>query len=136
MSKPIPWLSSALILLATILVAWQVWRAESRRITEGNGMRIVKAMSLTEVEGILGPERDETDGNAAVFGVQPQRGGIPVPPDPLEKLWISQEATVIVRFHGDAVRVSEVECRPTILFSDSPSLWERIADWFGIKTKS
>jgi hypothetical protein len=93
-------------------------------ITEQAAEAVRPGMTLTEVEGILGPERDEMGGR--VIALMP-----PLPRDNpktiLDRQWVSKRAAITVWFDRDTGRVVDVFCDQPVIWDPTP--WERVELW-------
>ena len=114
-----------LVCLTFGVACYLICLSSPNRITEENANRIQPGMRLEEVEQILGPERDDTYGEAVVFH-PPSIGLVLTKNGPLyqRKHWIGREIVITVEMNSRTATVHSVwtsEPLPVDL-----SAWERI----------
>jgi hypothetical protein len=115
-------------LTLVFLFCFVVTLFQSPRITEEAARNILPGMTLREVEDMLGPERDETDG----LVIAPCIPGVKSSPRPTdERRWISERAVITALIDRETGCVAGAWCdRPAL---EPQSVWDRVGHWFRVR---
>lgn len=115
---------SALFAIVVSAVWWIPLVARPGQITRENGERIDFGMTRTQVEALLGPERDETDGRVVVWFLSR-------PPCNLRTTkcshWVTKRLAITVGFDAGTDCVVGVRDERSIL--QNATIPERIESW-------
>jgi hypothetical protein len=105
MRRPWNWLLAGNALLVLGLFCF-TWNYQDQRITKKNVSRIKEGMTLSEVEVILGPERDELEGRGFVFPPANVWKGERVDGvQPISKKWIGKSYAIVILAWPDGEHV-------------------------------
>src|SRR4051812_19102623 len=95
--------------------------AQNTRITLANARAVEVGMTRAEVEGVLGPERDETGGRVLAL-CPPEISTARRTTD--DRQWVSRRAVINVCFDRKTGRVAEVWPYEATIWN--PTLWDRV----------